>query len=1518
MRIGRALGALAVMAALWMAIGASSASAAAVVRTIAVGDLPDAVASDGTDAWVAHNAAPGTVSEIAASTGTVVKTITVGGDYSAGVSSDGTHVWVANPVSEGADGATGTVSEIAASTGTVVKTIPVGTYPEAVSSDGTHVWVPNLLDGTVSELAASTGTVVKTIRVGSDPSAVSSDGSHVWVTNAGGGTVSEISASTGTVVKAITVGTRPAGVSSDGTHVWVTNFGDETSTCCTVSEIDASTGTVVKTIRVGSEPDGVSSDGTHVWVANASDGTVSEIDASTGSVVNTLTVGSLPEGMSSDGTHAWVGNAEDGTVSEIEIGTTPSPTINGPRNPSELPTGCSCGDPVDTATGEFWRTFTDVAVPGLGVRLNFTRTYDSAGASTSASLGHGWTDSYNMHLSFDASGNATVGQENGTRVLFHKTAPNYVAATGVLASLVASTGGTYTFTRDATNDRYVFNGSGRLIREVDRNGYTTKLTYNAIGDLTQVTDQTGRSLTFAYGGGQLVSVADPLGHKTSYTYDATGDLTRVIDPLGRIWAFTYDAKHLLVSITDPHGGKTTNTYDSSHRVTKQLDPAGRTTTFSYNGDPTSATGGTTTLTDPRGVETQYESSQLELTSMKAGVGTPEAATTSYQYDPTTFGRTKITDPNGKVTTNTYDARGDLLTTTDPLGEVTKFTYDAEGDRLTATDPLGTKTSYTYDANGNVLASSAPLSGGGTAKRSSTYGTGATAGDVLTSTNPDGMTTTFGYDLAGDATSTTDPLGKRTTATYDSDGRLLTQTTPDGHTTTKAYDADGELTKTTDALGQSTSYGYDQNGNQISLNDANGHTTTYGYDADNEQTRVTRPDGTTTTTTYDGDGNVLTQTDGNEHTTSYTYDPLNRMATTTDPDGHKTTDTHDGDGNLRSSVDPSGATTTYTYDADNRLAGIEYSDRTTPNVTETYDADGDRTSLRGGTGTSTFTYDTLRSVTSQTNGAGAATSYAYDAAGHMTSVTYPNGQTVKRSYDGDGDLSSVKDWLGNTTTFGYDADRNLTRETFPASAGVVDTSTYDRADRLSAVTDKRGSSTLFAASYARDSTGQLLSDSSAPAVTHSYRYTSLNQLCYAGSTNTTACASPPTGAVPYRYDAADNLVQTEQTTQSFNPANQLCWTARPPSSAACGSPPAGATKYTYDPRGNRTAITPATGTATTLSYDQANRLTRYTHGTTAASYTYNGDGRRMSKTVNGATTKFAWDESGGLPLLLQAGSTYYIYGPSGQPIEQITGSTPIYLLADQQGSTRLLTNDTGNVVGTYSYDPWGNFTSHTGIATTNVQYDGQYTDPESRFLYLRARYYDPGTGQFLTQDPVEATTREPYGYAIDNPVNADDPTGMGMIVRGFKALLTSNGAKEEAVDGYADLLLGPSINYAAEQGPGPELFAGLARTAKALDDVGSAWTEGTLGVVSRLVALDLGEAAQAANGFGASPSVSNSFNYVASYATLAASQLQLLANGDAREAISQAGEGVGEVVHAVGMLNQDNPSTRVGDGLSCSP
>jgi RHS repeat-associated protein len=186
-------------------------------------------------------------------------------------------------------------------------------------------------------------------------------------------------------------------------------------------------------------------------------------------------------------------------------------------------------------------------------------------------------------------------------------------------------------------------------------------------------------------------------------------------------------------------------------------------------------------------------------------------------------------------------------------------------------------------------------------------------------------------------------------------------------------------------------------------------------------------------------------------------------------------------------------------------------------------------------------------------------------------------------------------------------------------------------------------------------------------------------------------------------------------------------------------------------------TPTSGSATTYSYNQVGQLTSVTGPGGTSSYTYDGDGLRATETVSGTTTTFVWDDAS-TANLLNDGTNSYLYGPDGLPIEQIGTAGSFWFVHDQMGSTVLLLGASGAQAGSYSYTPYG-LATRTGTATTPLQYTGQYTDSGTGLVYLRARYYDPITAEFLTVDPLVNTTHTPYAYVGDNPLNVTDPSGL---------------------------------------------------------------------------------------------------------------------------------------------------------------
>ncbi|MGH9305472.1 MAG: RHS repeat-associated core domain-containing protein, partial [Acidimicrobiales bacterium] len=125
-----------------------------------------------------------------------------------------------------------------------------------------------------------------------------------------------------------------------------------------------------------------------------------------------------------------------------------------------------------------------------------------------------------------------------------------------------------------------------------------------------------------------------------------------------------------------------------------------------------------------------------------------------------------------------------------------------------------------------------------------------------------------------------------------------------------------------------------------------------------------------------------------------------------------------------------------------------------------------------------------------------------------------------------------------------------------------------------------------------------------------------------------------------------------------------------------------------------------------------------------------------------------------------GTTDYVYGPNGLPLEQIDSSGRVfYYLHDQLGSTRALTDSSGAVVATYTYGPYGQLASSSGSVTNPFRFAGQYQDGESGLYYLRNRYYDPTTAQSMSVDPALGATGSAYGYVGDNPLNTVDPSGL---------------------------------------------------------------------------------------------------------------------------------------------------------------
>ncbi|SFR61808.1 RHS repeat-associated core domain-containing protein [Anaeromicropila populeti] len=343
---------------------------------------------------------------------------------------------------------------------------------------------------------------------------------------------------------------------------------------------------------------------------------------------------------------------------------------------------------------------------------------------------------------------------------------------------------------------YIYDELGRIKETKDEEGNISKLSYDANGNIAQVTDAVGNVVQDnQYNSrNQISSFTDGMGAVTQYTYHTTGDIKEVVQYLNTA-----------------SEQKTTYEYDSSGRIKEVTDAEEGVSSCTYN-----ALGYVESVTNPEGGITAYE----------------------YNYmGKVTAERLKIGDTVSSRRTYSYDAVGSLTRMNNANTQETQYEYDAAGRVSTITDELGT-IAYTYDKNGNVLT---VMETQGTVQRSIERKYDA-LNRVTEYTDFNGNTIKYSYDELGNVISLTYPGGRIVRYSYYKNGNLKTVTDWDNRVTSYVYDGNGRITQVTRPDGSEEQYGYDVNGRLRSQKDTCGdtviHTYEYAYDKAGNVTSVT--------------------------------------------------------------------------------------------------------------------------------------------------------------------------------------------------------------------------------------------------------------------------------------------------------------------------------------------------------------------------------------------------------------------------------------------------------------------------------------------------------------------------------------------------------------------------------------------------------------------------------------------------------------------------------------------------------
>lgn len=972
--------------------------------------------------------------------------------------------------------------------------------------------------------------------------------------------------------------------------------------------------------------------------------------------------------------------------------------------------------------------------------------------------------------------------------------------------------------------------------------------------------------------GLIRATTDPEGNITLNTYNSDGlvETTVVKDKDGNICSKMYfdynnalqpsEIKELVKYDEETHKEictRTTYEYDNFNNITKIV----------------------TYGTGNEGIIVTYDYDEL---GRKTAEYTPKYAEDKSVGSTYTFNRGNlpltIRDALGNITYFEYDVYGNLIRTINPDGSINITEYDAlQRERATyfqdsASSPkqIISKNEYEYVDYDYTIYSSLEESETrhtyGLKERSYAYITADK--QVITETLQDFRGNTVYESING--------KGKRTSSYY-ADGSLARQTDALGNTTKYEYGFLGALTKTytpfiKDENGNAkyviSEIEYDKNGNVTRtidpVNEQDDETTKYSItefeydgvgnlikvkllDSDNNAENITKY-------TYDNVGNVLkrytglsSEDDSDYLITEYEYDQYLRLVKTSDSTGYSSgTTEYDINGNVIRSMDPNGNITANTYDDLDRLIRSETingSDSNDKIVTAyKFDKLGRTLSASVGNATTSYEYDKLGRIVSETDGNGnfkgyfyegisdyvsravtgkrhlliySDVSYEYDDEMRVSSILESGSEIVSYEYDANGNKSKEKLANGITTEYAYNCVNAVVNIRSFNGTGEIASSTYeyylDGSDSCKTVSEN---GIIEKTSYVYNGFGQLTEEKiENGSLTDKYTYAYDD---HGNRVRMTATGSENFTTV-YNYNNADNqytaLLQNETKT-GLNDETDTEET--------------NITAYIYDKNGNQLSKISNEKTEN-FTYDVLDQLVGYTDDETTASYTYNADGLRSSKTVNGHTVEHVWDGNQQIIADVDDGAAYsancYFFGAGiTAKYNFISGvkSNYSYYRKNAHGDVVSITDASANNVKTYRYDAFGVEKNIDESDTNAFRYCGEYFDSETGTIYLRARYYSPEIGRFISRDSYAGDATDPlslnlYTYCHNNPILNFDPSGHSIwdsIKKG--ASQAWNGVKQWGKDRVDDWKTGMGV--LKDSGPAGQVFASYCQGV--VDTIGS--------------------------------------------------------------------------------------------------
>ncbi|MFN8609407.1 MAG: RHS repeat-associated core domain-containing protein, partial [Vulcanimicrobiota bacterium] len=967
-----------------------------------------------------------------------------------------------------------------------------------------------------------------------------------------------------------------------------------------------------------------------------------------------------------------------------------------------------------------------------------------------------------------------------------------------LAARYEYTSGVLTSMTDASGQvlNYEFREDGQLV-SVSSLSRQTVLDYDENSRLSVITDPEGQTTTFVYNeNGLLWQIKDTRDEVAmTFEYDSLGrEVLRQNYDQSRIRTL-YEGDASGLAAAESEFNFALGTYYAA-RFGEPGYSCPRSVSIQEDLTAASPTGVTVSFFDRNGNLACIDQLVLPLGSFEGQEEAVFNRTVMEFNDPhSRYLMTRSINPNLAETRWTYDADGNVKSVVDNEGNKTEFYYAQELDSplnplhknllrklVRPGSSLGSPSlEMTYDENGN-------LEKVYDEKRNHTDYIVNSLGLVESVTDRRGNATTMTYDPTTHRLLTiTSPVdandpnsGRSVSLGYDAYGNVNSVRDELDHETRYEFDGVDRVTQITDARGKIVAMNYvdgllanvvaPANAGSVSAN----RTTRFSYD---DSGRLTLSESEVAASSFQARvGYAYTGfsqlkqlkrwKDSAQKQTEHVYDILGRMVSSKDFGNRESTVTYQPFCVENTVTTARGVLRRTSFDTLCRITRQENTDETRRfwhdsrgrlikvAVGAHYQADGvepapggmqpGRYQDSGYAVTTRFLYNELDLVTQVMHGTDFSLLYEYDEEENVTKVTDVFGRVTEYSYLNDGRLFQVTH-QGEVFTYEYDEVGRLARITYPGSTGLVasftktdNSSGWNENGQLLCLRYLKAGSHFQRFEYTYDDSGnrtQLIDtpQNLSSQVTWNYNYDWLNRLVEVKRDGDTVSI--------YTYDESDNRIELEL------PQEDKVWTygydiADRILSRSLNVSGGGATEFEafeHDDDGNMISRT-LSSDSSTIEYvwDADNRLSRIEPGLAEAVYDF--DGIRRSGHQNGEGYGSRYFTSGGMPLSEQARDGSQLSFIQGHQLLGLNDDGAFFFyISDGLGSIRLIVDEDGDAVASFSTDEFGVEEDSSGTRTdlnymTFVGGFGMRKDPTGLY-YARQRYYAPELGRWLSADPI---------------------------------------------------------------------------------------------------------------------------------------------------------------------------------------